>query len=113
MRLGRDDRVEVLLASITPGMTILENEQYHHLLLYFKGDFDEACLRGDTSATDSATVLYGIGAWALLGGEDATAVATFQEVLATPQWAAFGYIAAEAEIARHEGKWTAYEAATY
>jgi tetratricopeptide (TPR) repeat protein len=112
-RLGNDDRVGALLASVTSGMTIVENDQYHHLLLYFKGDFDEARLRGDAAATNAATVLYGIGAWALLNGDDATAGATFREALATPQWAAFGYIAAEAEVARREGKWAAYEAATY
>lgn len=120
-RLGDHGRVLRLLESVTAGMTIIENDQYHQLLLYFKGELDEQAVRrgaiepGGTlsPATNSATILYGLGAWAAIKGDMKTATARFREAVSTPQWAAFGYIAAEADLARIEGDWAAYEAATY
>jgi len=48
----------------------------------------------------SAAAIYGIGNWNLYEGRHEKAREIFLDLLATDQWAAFGYIAAEAEIAR-------------
>ena len=41
-----------------------------------------------------------MGNWHLYNGDGARAMATFRRVLAGGSWASFGYIAAEAELAR-------------
>ena len=47
-----------------------------------------------------ATVLYGLGNWHLYHGRAASARKVFEQIVALPQWGAFGYLAAEAELAR-------------
>jgi hypothetical protein len=45
-------------------------------------------------------VQYGVGAWYLVEGEKALADSLFRDLKARGNWAAFGVIAAEAELAR-------------
>lgn len=86
-------------------MTILENAAYHHRLLLYKGLKKPEELLGADSTThhDTATHGYGIGNWYLCNGQTAKARETFQRVLATSYWPAFGFIAAEADMARGIG----------
>lgn len=51
------------------------------------------------SVTD-ATAAYGIANWHLYSGRRAEAERVFRTILAGGQWGAFGYIAAEADLAR-------------
>jgi tetratricopeptide (TPR) repeat protein len=105
-RSGRAERAADVLGPIHADMTILENHAYHRLLLLFKGELaPDAIAGGEEQSTlgpaiDDATTGYGLGAWHLVNGREDEAVARWQRVLAGPGWAAFGYIAAEAEIAR-------------
>ncbi len=69
----------------------------------FKGDLspaeqlDEARERGGVGF---ATVAYGVGVWYLLAGQADEARRIFEEIVAAPDWPAFGHLAAEAELAR-------------
>jgi hypothetical protein len=47
-----------------------------------------------------ATVGYGVGNWYLVAGDLPRAAAVFARVLRTDAWPAFGYVAAEADMAR-------------
>ena len=49
---------------------------------------------------EAATVGYGIGNWHLYNGRPAQARQVFQNIVAGKEWAAFGFISAEAELAR-------------
>jgi hypothetical protein len=49
---------------------------------------------------DLATYGYGVANWHLSNGERGRAREIFEKVVAGPQWNAFGYIAAEGELAR-------------
>ena len=49
---------------------------------------------------DLATVGYGIGTWRLLEGDQEAAMLIYTEVLEKGQPSSFGFIAAEAEMAR-------------
>ena len=51
------------------------------------------------SVTD-ATGAYGVGNWHLYNNRRADAERVFRQIVAGGQWGAFGYIAAEAELAR-------------
>ena len=102
MRLGRKEEATKVLDRITPKMDILENGSYHRRLLMYKGlEKPEALL--DTANADALTIAtqgYGVGNWYFVTGDRARARAIFEKVIAGPQWAAFGYIAAEADLER-------------
>ena len=102
-RLGRDAEAAQVLAPIGRDMNVIENETYHRLLLMYKGEMaPEAVLpvtaTGEMSVTD-ATAAYGIGNWHWYNGRRAEAAAIFRRILAGGQWGAFGYIAAEKDLA--------------
>jgi tetratricopeptide (TPR) repeat protein len=104
-RLGREGEAAEVLAPITAEMDIIENRDYHRLLLMYKGELTpDAVLaeasRGDSSALSNATAGYGVGNWHLYNGRRAEAVEVFRRVVAGPQWTGFGYIAAEIDLER-------------
>lgn len=102
-RLGREEEARQVLAPITADMDILENRAYHRLLLMYKGEIAPGDLRrGADGDLDPPTLGYGLGNWHLYNGRKEEAVETFREVLAEGQWAAFGAIAAEADLKRLE-----------
>lgn len=102
MRLGKKDEAATLLARITPKMEILENGAYHRRLLMYKGaEKPEALL--DPAGADATTVAtqgYGVGNYYLVTGDTARARQVFERVTSGSGWNAFGYIAAEADLAR-------------
>jgi tetratricopeptide (TPR) repeat protein len=99
-RLGRDAEAAVVLEPIHADMRILENDAYHRRLLLYRGELDpESLLAVDTDdAVQLATYGYGVGNWYLMQGDTARADQVFRRILAGRNWAAFGYIAAEAEL---------------
>jgi tetratricopeptide (TPR) repeat protein len=102
MRLGRKAEAGRVLDRITPKMEILESGSYHRRLLMYKGiEKPEALLDpGNADALTVATQGYGVGNWYFVNGDRAKAAEIFEKVIAGPQWSAFGYIAAEADLAR-------------
>ena len=103
-RLGRDADAASMLIPFTAKMNVLENETYHRLMLMYKGEMTvDAVLpvsaSGEMSVTD-ATAAYGIGNWYLYNGRRTDAERVFRQIIAGGQWGAFGYIAAEKELAR-------------
>ncbi|HSN85162.1 MAG TPA: tetratricopeptide repeat protein [Thermoanaerobaculia bacterium] len=101
-RLGRVGEAEELLGPIRTDMEVIENRAYHWLVLMYKGEISPESLMGLATEEDldPATLGYGLGNWHLYNGRRAEAVSAFRQVLATDQWAAFGYIAAEADLKR-------------
>lgn len=101
-RLGRRAEAARVLDPIHAGMRILENESYHARLLLYRGErTPEQVLDPDGAADiDIATQGYGVGNWHLCNGDTLAARGLFERVVASPAWAAFGFIAAEAELAR-------------
>ncbi|MDQ3518436.1 MAG: tetratricopeptide repeat protein [Gemmatimonadota bacterium] len=103
-RLDRFQEAAAVLAPITRDMNLIENDSYHRLLLVYKGEIPaESAVASSSSedrALDDATLGYGIGNWHLYRGFRPQAERIFKRVLEGKSWAAFGYIAAEAEMAR-------------
>lgn len=93
---------ENALRGVAPIMEIYENAAYHDLLLFDKGELtrEQALKAEEGNAIDAATRAYGVGVRLLIEGKTDEARALFERALATPNWAAFGRIAAEAELAR-------------
>lgn len=105
-RLGRETEAAAVLEPIHEGMEIIEDHAYHRLLLMYKGLRDPSRLAdpaaADDAALDEATTGYGLGNWHLYNGRRAEAERLFRRILAGGEWAAFGYIAAEADLKRLE-----------
>lgn len=107
MRLDRKADAATVLERITPTMDILENGSYHRRLLMYKGlETPDALLEppadadAATAALTVATQGYGVGNYYYVTGDRAKARQIFEKVVSGPQWAAFGYIAAEADLMR-------------
>jgi len=102
MRLNRKAEAAKVLERITPKMDILENGSYHRRLLMYKGlEKPETLL--DPANADALTIAtqgYGVGNWYYVTGNSARAREVFEKVVASPNWSAFGYIAAEADLQR-------------
>jgi hypothetical protein len=89
------------LEPVSGDMDIVENFGYFDLVMMYRGEQTVDDVRG--AAQDplhDATVGYGIGNWYYYNGQPETAERLFGAILEGSQWAAFGYIAAEAERAR-------------
>lgn len=101
-RTGDSTAVARLLAAVDADAELLENDNYHRLLLYFRGDLDAHALLPADSLTsiEDVTTAYGVAAWRMFGGNAGGAVPIFERIVAGGQWPGFGYIAAEAELAR-------------
>ena len=93
------------LAIATPKMDLLENHAYRALLLSFQDlDAGETVDSQLDEGVDEATSGYGLGMKQLLNGETDLSRAQFEVIIAETNWAAFGHIAAEAELARLDQK---------
>ncbi len=103
-RVGRGAEAAAVLEPIREGMDVIENGDYHRLLRMYRGELTPESLLADAAdsgnAVGFATVGYGVGNWHLYNGRRAEAVAIFRRVIGGGSWASFGYIAAEAELAR-------------
>jgi tetratricopeptide (TPR) repeat protein len=100
-RLGQEPEAAAVLERITPEMRILENDAYHRRLLMYKGLLppDSVMPPNTRDPVQLATYGYGIANWHLYNGDRYAAEELFRRILAGSDWAAFGYIAAEAEVA--------------
>ena len=102
-RQGKDAEAAEVLSLIVPRMEIIENDSYMKRLMMYKGELEMSELfktDNDDVALSLATQGYGVANWYLYNGDTARAEEIFQEVLSGTSWAAFGYIAAEADMAR-------------
>jgi len=103
-RLGREQEAAAVLEPIRPDLDVIESGSYLRLLLMYAGHLSpDSLLAGPASALDDATVGYGVANWYLYDRQPREAERLFRRVLAGGQWAAFGYIAAEADLARAHG----------
>ncbi|MEO5763646.1 MAG: tetratricopeptide repeat protein [Vicinamibacteria bacterium] len=101
-RIGQKEEAQKVLEPIKEGMTVLDNDAYYQRLLMYKGlrKPDQVFKSDETDAIQIATQGYGVGNFYLVNGETEKAREIFKKVVAGTQWAAFGFIAAEADLAR-------------
>lgn len=105
-RMNRGAEAARVLAPISEDMDVIENGSYYGLLLLYKGLMPaDALFRlepGEAASVADVTQAYGVGNWHLYNGGPAEAEQVFRAIVAAKnQWAAFGYVAAEAELARN------------
>jgi tetratricopeptide (TPR) repeat protein len=102
-RLNNVYEAERVLSRITLNMKVEENKSYYDRLLLYKGYKKESDIAPDNlSDLELATVGYGIGNWYLYSDNPAKAQEWFHRITRGNYWPAFGFIAAEAELARRK-----------
>lgn len=103
-RLGREEEAARVLEPIRAEMEILENHAYHRRLLMYKGEVEPDALLDlrEDDPVQVATYGYGVGNWYLYNGDIERAERIFRRILEGSGTAAFGYIAAEVDVARLE-----------
>ncbi len=104
-REGKTIEAKQLLEKITPAMTIIENDSYLKRLNMYKGLLPpDSVLSVSSSNADVALALatlgYGVGNWYLYNGDTTQALNIFEKVVGGKHFSAFGFIAAEADLAR-------------
>lgn len=103
-RLGRDKEASRVLEQFAGEIELIENTDYLKLIKLNRGEMKAeellAGIGGDANTLGSASLGYGIGNYFLYKGDNEKARAVFQRIVAGNQWSSFGYIAAEAELAR-------------
>ena len=100
-RLGRHDEARAVLVPITRDLPVIENTAYHRRLLMYKGEVAPDSLLNPSSTDELQFVTqgYGVANWYMANGDTARARQILDQLLAGKYWAAFGYIAAEADVA--------------
>lgn len=101
-RLGREEEAKASLELISPELNIIENQAYFTACLFYKGDLrlQEIYNPQEEATPSGSALLYAIGNWYSYNGMNEEATRIFEEMVARPDWASFGHIAAEADLAR-------------
>ncbi len=104
-RQGKKEEAQQLLAGLKKNPVIIENDSYWRRLRFYLGEIPvDSVLTVNTGAEDAdlslATQGYGVGNWYFYQGDTARAREIFERVVAGNYFSAFGFIAAEAELAR-------------
>lgn len=103
-REGKTEEAKQLLTMVRDSMNIIENDSYLKRIRMYQGTLPpDSVLTVNQAADDAdlslATQGYGVGNWYLYNGDSAKASEIFEKVVAGNYFAAFGFIAAEAELA--------------
>jgi tetratricopeptide (TPR) repeat protein len=99
-RMGDEEGAAKVLDVITLDMNVIENFSYYHLCLFYKGEMTVEELIGDNEDTPSgASAAYGLANWYYYTGQKEMATEHLEALVASNSWAAFGFIAAEADLA--------------
>jgi hypothetical protein len=101
-RAGRDTAAARVLEPIRPDLDVIENGSYYRLLRLYQGRLpvDSLLPSSGAGSLEDVTVLYGVANWHRYNGRRNEARALLDRILGSPTWAAFGYLAAETDVAR-------------
>lgn len=100
-RLGNPAKADSLLAPIHADSTVIENQSYADLCLFYKGllPLDSIMPEGAGSPSNDA-VRYGVANWHLHHRDTAQAKFMMESLLETSSFSSFGYLAAEQDWLR-------------
>lgn len=105
-RAGKEELARSILSKVNRSMAIVENDSYFKRCQLYQGFLPPDSVL-DVNASDAdqadlalATQGYGVGNWYLCNGDSAKAKEVFEKTVSGKYFGAFGFIAAEAELAR-------------
>ena len=99
MRAGDVAGARATVQGISADMDVVENTAYHQLCLLYKGERTRDQLTAGQGSSGAA-LRFGLAHHALVAGDRGQGEAALRALAVDPGWAAFGVIAAEAEVAR-------------
>lgn len=103
-RMGDEKKAARMLELIPGEPDIIENRDYYELVKLYKGKSEAGTLErelgGEANTLGNASLGYGLGNWHFYNGKREEGLNIFRKIVVGNQWASFGYIAAEAELAR-------------
>jgi tetratricopeptide (TPR) repeat protein len=103
-RAGRNAEATQSLAPIREGFDIIENASYYRLVKLYQAGIPKTVVDSvlDVGAANpsDASFAYGVANWVLYNGDTTRAVQAFEKLRSGGSWASFGYLAAEADLAR-------------
>ena len=98
-KLDKVKEAEAVLRKIHKKMKLIENKDYHTILLIYKGVQSPAEIRTkfleDDNPLSNATIGFGLANYYLSVGKAAEGVDLLERVKAMPQWGSFAVMAAE------------------
>lgn len=98
--MGREDEALAALDEISAEMEIIENMSYHQLCLLYKGEASlEEMMAADGDDPSNAAVAYGVANYLYYNGDRQGADDLLRRLVSGSSWSAFGFIAAEADLA--------------
>jgi tetratricopeptide (TPR) repeat protein len=101
-RLGREGAANNYVKHVKSNLDVIENGSYYTACLFYKGELtleDIQTQTGEGSPSDTA-LKYAIANWFYYTGYAEQAKVIYQEIVAQDDWASFGYIAAENDLAK-------------
>ena len=99
-RMGDEDAAARALAEISADMNIIENMSYHQLCLLYKGELAiEDLMDANGDDPSNAAVAYGLANYYYYNGDREKSDALLERIVSGSSWSAFGFIAAEADLA--------------
>jgi tetratricopeptide (TPR) repeat protein len=101
-KMGRQKDADRHLLAVTKEMEIIENHDYYDILLMYQtGDDSKLAEKTQNQQTlSNATLGFGLGTYYQLKGDKNKGKELLEKIVAGNQWSSFGFIAAEAEMAK-------------
>jgi hypothetical protein len=105
LRAGRTGEAGMVLGAVPDDIEVIEDHDYLKLLHLYLGkiapeDIETALGKDAAGGLSDASVGYGLANWHRYHGRAEEAEKLFRRIVAGDQWSSFGYMAAEAELAR-------------
>jgi len=104
-RMGKEKEANDALELVAGEQRVIENSDYYNLIKVYRGELKAGKLSADVAlgqdTLSEVSLGYGLGNWYLYNGKPEIArTLFFSPIVAGRQWASFGFIAAEADLAR-------------
>lgn len=104
-RLGNEASANDMLTPIEAEMDVIENQSYYELCKLYKGFIPiDSLLQTETGSPSNDAVAYGLANWHFYNGEKEKAEKIMKDLVESPSWSSFGYIAAESDLIEYFGK---------
>jgi tetratricopeptide (TPR) repeat protein len=108
-RLNDKTTAEQILKLVREDYEMIENDAYLDLVNLYKGkktkeELNSAINKNKSLTLDQITVAYGVGNQRICEGDTSGAKKMFEKIVDSNYWPAFGYIAAEADLAKLQNK---------
>ncbi len=98
-RLGDEKMARAALDLISDSLNVIENHSYYDLCRFYKGLIPRDSLLAQDGSPAGDAMAYGLANWDFYQGDLNTAEDGFSRLMEKGNWASFGFLAAEKDLA--------------